>query len=244
MESHQNCWNGEGVEYGGLIVPPFYGAGEILTWEALPLLQGMQQELTGRDSDGSGGTAAHRFETLRQKLCADGVLDIRGYYAFFPVFTERDSMFVLDPVDFHSEIAVFNFPPGASGTGKSLVRFFRPEGDIITILCATIGSGYENRGAEFSAGSGEGSVEPAGLLVEIVVQKLISEIRRALGLSREQGACFQPGNPGVPGTDIYPRVCDLLCADDRIGITVSPDFTLSPKHSALRFFIHHQAAHG
>ncbi len=239
------------VEFGGLIVPPFYGCGEILTWSTNLLLDSVKNKelyarywTTGKNGssenrDEMEGKLAEIFRILTEEITENDLIDARGFYAYYPVIADKNSIILLSPDDFHSEVMSLYFPQSGD---RSIAAFFRPEGDVLPILAATIGNRFVDGFNKYNQEEGVKEYYlpvPGNYLIDIVAEKMITEIQRGLGLPKNQGRKYHFGDSGMPGKEKNQDLIELLCADDRLGITVNESYQLQPEHSSIALFVHH-----
>lgn len=248
----------EEIRFGYYLEPPFYGTGEVLQWNAESLLQDLDSERLFKSWWGGGKLepSAYQsakmeefepvFERLKREVKESDLLDARGFYGFFPVIAEKENVILLDPSDFHTELASFHFPRGKQ-TGRSVVNYIRPEGDTIAVQALTIGRALGDRCRElmqkedrYSDGfylNGLGSYA-----VEIVAEKVSAEIRKGLGIPRGYGRRYSFGYPGMPGLEQQKKLVELLGVEERLGIVLTEGFQMDPEHSTIGIFVHHPQA--
>ena len=249
----------EALEHGGLLCPPFYGAGDVLTWPATKLLESIDR---GRFYKGywRGGKldpdAYERavvtdfdnvYDTLSHEILERGLLEARGLYAYFPVITKGEVVTFLDPKDFHTEIASFRFPRNNAGGRWCIADYFRPESDVIAVQAVTIGPklgersrGYLQDEEQYALGfylNGMGSC-----ITEFLADKVTAEIRRGLIIPRDQGKRYSFGYKGLPGLREQAAFFDLMSVEDRLGIRLTPGYQMEPEHSTIGIFAHHPKA--
>ena len=133
-----------------LLMPPFYGTGEMLVWETRPLLDAVRhdrlfKEFWGASLDDAAYAAAVRdvyepaFRRLADRLVDENTVDARGYYGFFPVIVDGRALIILDPADYHTERAVLEFPADGTDGANAVRDRIRPEGDFVAIAAGTLG---------------------------------------------------------------------------------------------------------
>jgi 5-methyltetrahydrofolate--homocysteine methyltransferase len=247
------------VVYGDPVEPPFYGTGQMLTWEADTLLDSIKRDslykgywrggtLTGEKyANAAREEFDPAFERVRKEIVDGELLDARGYYSFFPAITEDDRVILLDPGDFHTELAAWTFPRMERRGGRSLADWIRPEGDILSVQIVTIGWGLGKRVSElfekedhYSLGfylNGLGNH-----LTEDITDRLTRETRRALALEGESGCRYGFGYPGLPGLEEHQRLMEIIAGEERMGISLTSGFQMVPEHSTLTVFVHHPEA--
>ncbi|MCL2689762.1 MAG: hypothetical protein FWE57_07940 [Chitinispirillia bacterium] len=246
------------MEYDYFIEPPFYGTGEVLAWDAKELLENLDKERLfkawwqGGKLEESAYTKAQKeeftpaFERLSSLIIKDELVDARGFYGFFPVIAEKENVMILDPSDYHTELASFTFPK-TEKKGLSLADYIRPEGDIISVQAVTIGGMISQRSREFFQSENRYSDGfylngIANFLVETISDKLSTEIRRSLGLPRDGGRRYSFGYPGLPGLEEQKRLLELMSIEERLSVTLTEGFQMEPEHSTVAIFIHHPQA--
>jgi 5-methyltetrahydrofolate--homocysteine methyltransferase len=250
----------EPVEHEVIINPMFYGTGEMLIWDSAKLLEEVdRRELyKGYWRTGTLSNEAFEreslvefdpaFEALKQEILAKSLVDARGYYGIWPVYAKDETIVFLNPSDFKTEEAVFTFPRQKRKAGRSIADWIRPEGDCVALQVVTIGGGIAQRSREYfqkedkySRGfylNGIGSY-----LTEIIADKVTAEARKALFITdKKQGRRYGFGYPGLPGLEHQKDLLDLLCAADRLGITLTEGFQMIPEHSTVTMFVHHKGA--
>ena len=247
----------EPLEYGSLMEPLFYGTGEMLTWDAIALIDSIDRKhlYSSLWHDGKNNTGKSPrideadfddlFSLLNQEIVADSLIDARGFYGFFPVISDDDTLILLSPDDFHTEIASFSFPRLEEKKWRSFADYFRPEGDIFSISIATIGLEFSKKCNNYYNSKNIKGLylnEIGFYLIEILVKKLNNEMKKALFLQKNQGLSSIFGKPGMPDLQKQQIVLDLICAEDRLGVTLSKDFKLQPEHSYLGVYSHHTEA--
>ena len=244
----------EPLEYGNLTAPPFYGTGEVLTWDTKALLDSIDRKrlYTSFSHDGKNNNSElpqgeeadfdELFNLLTQEILDDDLITARGFYSFFPVISDDETLILLSPNDFNSEIASFSFPRLKEKRWRSFADFFRPEGDIFSVLVGTIGFALDSKCMKYHQEKDIKEFYLNGIgnyLSEMITNKLNIEITRTLFLPKEQGLFSSYGQFGMPGLEQQKKLLELMCAEDRLGITLSEDFRLQPQHSYLGVYAHH-----
>jgi 5-methyltetrahydrofolate--homocysteine methyltransferase len=242
-----------------VVMPMFYGTSEVLRWEGAALLDEIDADrlFKGHWRGGNLGEAefvrARRdefmpaLERLRAEILADKLLDARGLYGFFPAISERSEVVVLDPGDYHTELAVFAFPRMERSGGRSIADYFRPEGDVFAVQIVTLGPGlgarcekYFTKDDRYASGfflNGLGNY-----LTEHLADRLTQEIRRSLDVPYAQGKRYSFGYPGLPGLEQQAKLLEILGVEERLGVSLTPGFQMVPEHSTMGIFVHHPKA--
>lgn len=241
---------------GELLVPVFYGTSEILQWETEALFGGLDAKRLFTEFCGGNPTDDKNLEhdflpvlsRLKNEIVNDRLIEAKGMYGFFPVYSNDDTLYLLDPGDFHTEIASLKFPREISTQDRSLVDFFRPDGDFIGVQAVTIGNGIGERSRRYCS---EKNDLQSGLycngigdyLTELLDNRVTAEIRRGLFLDRDRGKSFSFGCPGMPEGEAQAMLFEMMGVEERMGITLSPGFQMDPLHSIMAIFVHHPDAH-
>ncbi len=235
----------EMIHHRELLEPPFWGTGEMLVWEPEPLIAGIGDKVLKREH-ASGSTlndpdSYQLFEDLSREILKRELLQPRGFYGFFPVIADDTDLIVLNPGDFHSESAALHFPRSGFSGYRSIADLFRPEGDLLALQVASLGSGLQRFIEDLSQRkdeTGRGLVESIGRhLIKDIENRVTREIRRGLGID-DTGRRFSFGEQGLPGVTEQAVLLDLLGAEDRMGMTVSQDGQINPEFSTLGVFAH------
>jgi 5-methyltetrahydrofolate--homocysteine methyltransferase len=253
----------EELTYGELLVPPFWGTNEVLRWDARLLLDSIDTTRLFKGQWGGGNLPAEEFSQasektfspafmrLKEAILREALLDARGLYGFFSVYSIDDKLYILDPGDFHKELATFVFPrlqrKQANKGQRSIADYFKPEGDLIAIQAVTIGEALgeqsrsllqkENRYSDGFFLNGIGNY-----LTEDLARRVTAEIQRGLMLPRERGRRYSFGYPGLPGLEEQVALLDILNVEDRLGITLTSGCQMQPEHSTIGIFVHHPKA--
>jgi 5-methyltetrahydrofolate--homocysteine methyltransferase len=247
------------LDYGELLVPHFYGTSEVLRWDTKTLLDSVDTTRLFKGHWGGGNLSGEdfaksadqeflpAFERLKNKIMIDALIEAKGLYGFFPVYSKDDTLFLLDPGDFHTELVSFQFPRMVKKHNRSLADFFRPEGDIIGLQIVTLGKGVGERSRRYIS---EESNYTFGFylngignyLTERLADLVTAEIRRGLFIGRDQGKRYSFGYPGLPGVEDQAKLFEIMGVEDRMGITLTPGFQMEPEHSTMAVFIHHPEA--
>ncbi|MFO1030799.1 MAG: methionine synthase [Planctomycetota bacterium] len=258
--------------------PPFWGAavvtpqeldlGTVLQYvnkKALYRLQWQYKQGKRSDQDYAkfvAETVEPRFREMVKKVRADKTLEPRVVYGFWPCFSERNSLVVLDPKDRVTELCRFDFPRQPSGRRLCLSDFFRKkesdELDVVGFSLVTMGAVAtheserlfrENRYDEYLHFHGL-SVEGAEALAEYWHKRM----RQQLGIAAEdapdvddlfkqkyQGSRYSFGYPACPNIEDQDKLLKLLEAS-RIGVVLSEEFQLVPEQSTSAVICHHPDA--
>ena len=247
------------LEHPGPLVPPFYGTGEILQWQAQALMEAIDTKRLFKGYWGGGNAPEKEYEKsvgevflpaftrLKEEILTDGLLDARGLYGFFSVYTDGPMLYLLDPGDFHTEIASFRLPRVPRKIYRSLADYFRPEGDLIAVQVVTIGRQLDERASlcltidnKYADGFFLNGI--GNYLTEHLAGLVTQEIRKGLLLPKERGRRYSFGYPGLPGVEEQAKLFEILAVEERLGITLTAGFQMVPEHSTMGIFIHHPQA--
>ncbi len=258
--------------------PPFWGAsvvtpqeldlGTVLQYvnkKALFRLQWQYKQGKRSDEDYAkfvAETVEPRFRELAKRVKAEKTLEPRVVYGWWPCYSERNSLIVLDPRDRRTEISRFDFPRQPSGRRLCLADFFRKkdsgELDVVGFSLVTMGAVAtheserlfrENRFDEYLHFHGI-SVEGAEALAEYWHKRMRQQIGIAaddavdiddLFKQKYHGSRYSFGYPACPNIEDQQKLLPLLEAS-RIGVTLSEEFQLVPEQSTSAIICHHPDA--
>ncbi|NLD99606.1 MAG: dihydropteroate synthase [Fibrobacter sp.] len=255
----KECKSAESLEYGPHIEPPFWGTSEILVWDAAAIINGLNLDRLFKAGWGGGNLNerdyAHAketqfepaFERLRNEIIEQELIDLRGFYGLFPVITDDDQLIMIDPSDFHTEIANFRFPRMEKSGGRSIADYFKADGDIIGVQAVTIGRKLSDRCREYfhkedRYSNGFFLNALGNFIVENLAEKITTEIRRAMGISADIGRRYSFGYPGLPSLEEQRKLFDIMGVEDRLDIVLTSGFQMEPEHSTMGIFVHHPSA--
>ena len=207
-------------------------------------------------------TVEPRFKELVKKVRDEKTLEPRVVYGFWPCYSERNSLVVLDPSDRATELCRFDFPRQPGGRRLCLSDYFRKkdsgELDVVGFSLVTMGAVatreserlfHENRYDEYLHFHGL-SVEGAEALAEYWHKRM----RQQLGIAandapdigdlfkqKYQGSRYSFGYPACPNIEDQDKLLPLLEAS-RIGVALSEEHQLVPEQSTSAVICHHPAA--
>jgi 5-methyltetrahydrofolate--homocysteine methyltransferase len=205
-------------------------------------------------------TVRDEFEPARLRLQADaaanGWLQPRAVYGYFPVQSSGNDLIVYDPAAYGSdggslrEIARFKYPRMVGRERLCLADYFRSvesgDVDVAAFQVVTVGDEASRRFEELQ---GRGEYSEAyyvhGLAVEAaeaVAMWMHQRIRRELGISDEQGKRYSWGYGACPDLDDHETVFRILPVAETIGVTLTTAFQLMPEQSTAAMIVHHPAA--
>ncbi len=247
------------LDYDYCSEPPFYGTGTVLRWDPLTLLDKIDTSRLfkawwggGRLSDAAYAEAvakdfAPALEKLRALITGSSLLDPAGLYGFFPVIADNSRVILLDPDDFHTELASFDFPRMPKSGNRSLADYLRPEGDLLAIQVVTTGPALGARVGELFNGENSYSMGYflngiGSCLTEMLADLVTIEIVRGLGLPPGSGRRYSFGYPGMPELEEQKKLFEIMGVEERLGVTLTERFQMVPEHSTMGIYIGHPEA--
>lgn len=247
------------IKHESLLVPPFFGTGDILTWQTESLFENLDRAKLYRGYWRGGKLSPEDYErsvltefepvfiALKEEILENRLIDARGYYGFFSVIIENETVVVIDPSDFHTELASYNFPRVNRKNNRSIADFLRPEGDLLAVQIVTIGGRLGIRSREYFQHEDRYSLgyylnSLGSYLAEYLAERVTAEIRRGLFLPPEQGKRYSFGYPGMPGLEDQLSLFNIICAEERLGIKMTEGFQMDPEHTTLGIYIHSKDA--
>jgi len=247
------------LSYGPHIEPPFWGTGEILAWEPQNLLDTIDKEKLFKAQWGGGNLSPEQFANARlnqfepafkelgKQIIESQLINPHGLYGYFPVITDNELLIILDPADFHSELAAFHFPRMERSGCISLADYFKPDGDIIGIQVVTIGKKLGdktrdlfNKDDKYSWGFFLNGIGNA--IVELMADRVSAEICRGIGLQPGSGRRYSFGYAGMPSLEEQKKLFELMGVEERLNISLTSGFQMDPEHSTMGIFVHHPQA--
>ena len=247
----------EPAEYGASLEPPFFGTSNVLRWDCAEILSAIGTNRLFKDFWGGNKQDAAAFEKtekseyvpmfrrLREEIEKDSLVDPAAIYGYFPVIAENEKVILLDPGDFHTELAEFVFPRLQQSGNRSIADYLRSSGDLLAVLAVTAGQGgLGRRVADYLSQEGSRTLGKylngiGACITEYLADRVAVEVRRGLGLPDGTGRRFGFGQPGMPSLREQQRLMEILAIEERLGVVLADDFFLFPEHSALEIFISH-----
>ncbi|MFC3492464.1 methionine synthase [Glycomyces rhizosphaerae] len=262
-------------------VPPFYGSRVVKgipTAEYAALLDERATFLGQwglKPARGDGPSYEELVETegrprLRywlDRLATDNVLEAKVVYAYFPAYSEGNTLVVLDE-NGHAERARFTFPRQRQGRRQCLADFFRAKDgeqlDVLGMQLVTLGSKVSEYTNElFQANAYRDYLEVHGLTVQLtesLAEYWHRRMRREWVLPSGgtvadadpgdlkgyfdvdfRGCRYSFGYPACPELADRATLVELLGAD-RIGVELSEGDQLHPEQSTDAIVLHHPEA--
>jgi 5-methyltetrahydrofolate--homocysteine methyltransferase len=191
-----------------------------------------------------------RLERMKRQAVQDGLLAPRGVYGFWPAQSEGNELVVFDPDGHRRELLRFCFPRQKGQDHLCLADYFAPLGgdvmDVVGFQIVTVGGGATARFDDLEQ-SGEYSEAYYfhGLAVqcaEAAAELLHQHVRRELGVPAGQGKRYSWGYPAIPELADHAKVFQLLPAESKLGMSLSPAYQLIPEQSTAAIVVHHPEA--
>ena len=189
-------------------------------------------------------TVIPEFNTTQQRIIAEGLLEPKIRYGWFPCKRVAESLIVThDSKDY-----TFPLPRQSREPQQSLVDFFRSEeqgSDLIGFFVASLGEKIaevcqdlyaKNKYHEYLLLHGFG-VEAA----EALAQYTHNLMREELGINAS-GQRYSFGYSACPELDLQQPLFDLLQAQE-IGVRLSSSMEMVPELSVSAMVVHHPQAH-
>ncbi len=241
------------INYGEMLFPPFEGSSDILIFETEKLLNELDLDKLFKGYWRGGSLKPEDFEETKRKefepafeklktiILEEKLIDARGFYCFFPVIREGETLILLDPANHISELASFQFPVDEKKEIKSFAGYFRPEGDILGVQIVTIGNMLSNKSScffkeddRYSDGFYLNAI--GSLITDELAEKVTSEIRRGLAIDESRGKRFSFGYPGMCDVSEQKKLFEIMSIEERLGIALTEGFQMIPEHSTLGLF--------
>ncbi len=258
--------------------PPFWGnrvitgvpLADIVKWideRALFLARwGLKATREGPSVDELIETQARpRLRRLLSMIQTSNIANFGVVYGYWPVYSQGQTLHVLDPDDLGSELASFEFPRQKRDRFLCIADFFRDRDeftkfgpDVLALQLVTMGSSASKAtSALFERDRYRDYLELHGLsvqLTEALAELWHSRIRHELGIDdaegtigdivtrqHYQGERYSFGYPACPNLEDRAKLVRLVEAD-RIGVTLSEEFQLHPEQSTDALVVHHREA--
>jgi 5-methyltetrahydrofolate--homocysteine methyltransferase len=203
-----------------------------------------------------------RLRAWLDRIQTEGIMEPAVVYGYWPCYSERDDLVVLDPQNQSEEIARFSFPRQRRDRFLCLADFFRAkdsgELDVVAFHLVTMGSRVaEVTGELFARNAYRDYLELHGLsvqLTEALAEYWHARVRDEIGFGAEDsgdlGEIFRQGYRGSRFSFGYPACPELedratlvrLLRPERIGVSLSEELQLHPEQSTDAMVVHHPEA--
>ncbi len=256
------------------IPPPSFWGARVTAAREIPFTEmfaGMDLKTLYRLHWGARGSGAEfekliredfepRRLALQREAEAEGWLEPRASYGFFPCQSEGQDLVVFDPAAFTpgsltprgkiEEAVRFTFPRQTEREGLCLSDYFLPaessKFDVVAFQVVTVGSRADERCERLNA-SGEYSTALFVHGVAVSAAEGLAEwhhrkIRRELGIGADRGLRYSFGYSACPELADQAKLFELLKPEAAIGVTLTSAFQLVPEASTSALVVHHPAA--
>ncbi len=202
------------------------------------------------------------FDRLAERCRAEGILEPKVVYGWFPCNGEGDDLVVFDPEDPARELERFTFPRQRGRDRFCIADFFRPlasgERDVVGMSCVTMGRRASDaarelfesdRYTEYLYLHGFG-VECAEALAELWHKRMRMELGignedsptiRKLFTQHYRGSRYSFGYPACPEMSDQEKLFRLL-RPERIGCELTENWQIDPEQSTSAIIVHHPQA--
>jgi 5-methyltetrahydrofolate--homocysteine methyltransferase len=191
---------------------------------------------------------APKLEELKAEAQAQGWLQPKVVYGYFPCHAAGNELVVLDPLHRKTELARLRFPRQPDERLLCLADYFRtePGGDVCAFQVVTVGD-HASRLADEANARGDYSrgLFLHGLAVEVaeaLAEHWHRVVKRELGLGPDQGKRYSPGYPSWPELGDQAQLWRLLEPDKTIGVTLTEAHQMVPEQSTSAIVLHHPEA--
>ena len=199
---------------------------------------------------------------LREQCKAEGILQPKVVYGYFPVQSSGNDLIVFDPIDPTREVERFTFPRQASEKHLCIADFFKSvesgERDVLGLSCVTMGSEATVRTRRlFDANQYQEYLFLHGLAVETaeaLAELWHKRMRVELGIAGDdspkivelfnqkyRGSRYSFGYPACPEMADQEKLFRLL-QPERIGCTLTENWQIEPEQSTSALIVHHPEA--
>jgi len=191
---------------------------------------------------------APKLEELKAEAQAQGWLQPKLVYGYFPCHAAGNELVVLDPLHRRTEVARLRFPRQPDERLLCLADYFRtePGSDVCALQVVTVGD-HASRLAEEASARGDYSrgLFLHGLAVEVaeaLAEHWHRVVKAELGLGPDQGKRYSPGYPSWPELADQAQLWRLLEPDKTIGVTLTEAHQMVPEQSTSAIVLHHPEA--
>ncbi|MEL6329750.1 MAG: vitamin B12 dependent-methionine synthase activation domain-containing protein [Planctomycetota bacterium] len=206
------------------------------------------------------------FERLKDQCRAEGILDPKLVYGYFPVSSSGDDLILYDPQDHDREIERFKFPRQGKNRRLCISDFFKDEDecreagkrDVLGMSCVTMGARVSevcktlfeaDDYTEYLYMHGMG-VESAEGLAELWHKRMRQELGIAtddspkisdLFSQKYRGSRYSFGYPACPDMSDQDKLWKLI-DPTRIGCELTENWQIDPEQSTSAIVVHHPQA--
>lgn len=200
------------------------------------------------------------FERFKAQTVREKILEPKIIYGYYKCYSEGNDLVVLDG-SAQNELTRFTFLRQSREPYQCIADFFRPkdgELDLVALYAVTVGKrASEVEQKLFKANKYSEYLYLHGLSVaatEALAEYTHLLIRRDLGIDKKdkrskdeifrqgyQGSRYSFGYPACPNLEDQKKLFQLLPVE-KIGITLSEAFQMSPEQSTSAIIVHHPQA--
>jgi 5-methyltetrahydrofolate--homocysteine methyltransferase len=201
------------------------------------------------------------YEKLKDQVKREGLLQPGVAYGYFPCQSSGDELIVLED-DLKTERLRFRFPRQKGDRHLCLADYFAPRDssriDVVAFQLVTMGRVASAHSAKLYAANTYRdylyfhglSVESAEALAEMWHKRIREELGiagkdapqiRRLFAQGYQGSRYSFGYPACPNLEDQVKVFKLLDGE-RIGVTLTEEYSLEPEQSTNALIVHHPDA--
>ncbi|HWL99069.1 MAG TPA: methionine synthase [Nocardioidaceae bacterium] len=203
-----------------------------------------------------------RLRMWLDRIKTEAVMEPAVVYGYWPCYSERDDLVVLDAETQSEEVGRFTFPRQQRDRFLCLSDFFRPKGsgelDVVGFHLVTMGARVSDVTAElFAKNAYRDYLELHGLsvqLTEALAEYWHARVRKELSFDGEdsddldqifrqgyRGSRYSFGYPACPNLEDRETIVRLL-RPERIGVELSEELQLHPEQSTDALVAHHPEA--
>jgi 5-methyltetrahydrofolate--homocysteine methyltransferase len=189
-----------------------------------------------------------KLEELKAEAQAQGWLQPRVVYGYWPCHAEGEALVILDPANRKAELARLRFPRQPDERLLCLADFFRtePGSDVCALQVVTVGDAASRVADQANArGDYARALFVHGLAVEVA--EALAEywhrvVKTELGMGPDQGKRYSPGYPSWPELTDQRQLWTLLDPDRAIGVSLTDACQMVPEQSTSAIVLHHPEA--
>ncbi len=192
---------------------------------------------------------------LEAEAIADGWLEPRAVYGFFPAQSSGNDLLIYDPDAYANggitrEIARFHFPRQEGRERLCIADYFRSiesgDVDVAAFQVVTVGEKAQRRFETLqAAGEYSEALYVHGLAVETAeatAEWLHRKVRRDLGIPGGRGKRYSWGYGACPDLEDHAAVFAILPAAQALGMELTSAYQLVPEQSTAAIIVHHPQA--
>jgi 5-methyltetrahydrofolate--homocysteine methyltransferase len=195
------------------------------------------------------------LERLKAEAIAEGWLEPRAVYGYFPTQSVGNELVVYEPEPYQRDGTLvektrFHFPRQEGRERLCIADYFRSstsgDVDVVAFQIVTVGDEATRRfEALQAAGEYSEGLYSHGLAVETaeaVAEWMHRRIRRELGIPGGRGKRYSWGYGACPDLEDHAQLFKLLPAEKALGMELTSAFQLIPEQSTAAILVHHPLA--